>query len=237
MFSLPEKYKVGKKIPMKDFILKELKPDVRKTMKDNVKSVVLSYQLAGEEIPSVVNGEQNCQVIQFYEFELADIKKATLIAGLYQEIIKSACVLRFYDTVSEVYSFSLKRLNQNDKTQIVVTDKLITTSYSANLPSADKNTLLHEIAFENIKNRSNKAAYYTELYVRAYILSNSKVYADAKDFLHKPIWYSGSKVKEVYALLCKLKAVKEKVQVTTSNAEKMQLNQEIRAIIEMLHNM
>lgn len=152
MFNLPEKYKVGKKIPMKDFIPKELKPDVRKKVKDAVKSMVLSYQITGDEIPSVINNEQNCQVLQFYEFELTDIKKAAFIAGLYQETIKPSCVLRLYDNVSEVYSFALKRLNQNDKTQIVVTDKLLTLPHSATLPSADKNTLLRELSFANIKN-------------------------------------------------------------------------------------
>ena len=34
MFNLPEKYKVGKKIPMKDLIPKELKPDVKKKIKE-----------------------------------------------------------------------------------------------------------------------------------------------------------------------------------------------------------
>lgn len=231
MFNLPDKYKVGKKIPMKDFIPKEFKPDVKKKIKESVKSVTLSYQIMGEDIPSLVNEEYNFQVIQFYDFELADIKRAAFIANLYQEIIKSPCVLRLHDSSNEAYSLALKRLNQNDSTQIVVTDKVVTAFYPTRLPSSDKNTLLRELAYGNIKNNDNKGSFYFEIYLRTYILTNDKVYAGAKSFLSKPIWYSLSKQKEVYTLLCAVESTKEKVQKAVSNSEKMKLNQEIRQAI------
>jgi len=234
MFNLPEKYKVGKKLPMKDFIPKELKPDVRRKIRDNVKSVILSYQIMGEDIPSLVNDEYNCQVIQYYDIDLADMKKVTFIANMYQEIIKSPCVLRLYDNSDEIYSFALKRLNQNDRTQIVVTDKLLTASYPTILPSSDKNTLLKEIAYDHIINKDNKVTFYFEMYLRAYILINDKVYAKAKTFLSKPIWYSINKQKEVYTLLCAVASNKEKVQKSISNNEKMKFNQEIRQAISEL---
>ena len=234
MLSLPDKYKIEKKVPIKGFIPKEIKPDVRKKIRDSVKSVMLSYQIMGEDIPSLINEEYNYQVIQFYNFELTDIKKATFIANLYQEIIKSPCVLRLHDNNNEVYSFALKRLNQNDRTQIVVTDKVLTTLYPTVLPSSDKNTLLKKLAYDNIKNKDNKVTFYFEMYLRAYILTNDKVYAKAKSFLSKPIWYSMNKQKEVYSLLCKVASNKEKVQKSISNSEKMKLNQEIRQAISEL---
>lgn len=234
MFNLPEKYKVGKKLPIKDFIPKELKPDVRKKIRDNVKSVILSYQIMGEDIPSLVNDEYNCQVIQYYDIELADMKKVTFIANVYQEIIKSSCVLRLYDNSNEIYSFALKRLNQNDRTQVVVTDKVLTVFYPSVLPSSDKNTLLKELAYDHIINKDNKVTFYFEMYLRAYILINDKVYAKAKTFLSKPIWYSINKQEEVYTLLCAVACNKEKVQKSISNSEKMKLNQEIRQAISEL---
>ena len=234
MFNLPEKYKVGKKIPMKDLIPKEFKPDAKKKIKESVKGVTLNYQIVGEDIPSLVNDDYNFQVIQFYDFELTDIKKAAFIANLYQEIIKSPCVLRLHDNSNEAYSFALKRLNQNDRTQVVVTDKVVTSLYSAALPSSDKGTLLRELAYGNIKNHDNKGSFYFEIYLRAYILANDKVYAGVKSFLSKPIWYSMSKMKEVYALLSAVASNKEKVQKSVSNNEKMQLNQEVRKLIAEL---
>ena len=234
MFNLPEKYKVDKKLPMKDFIPKELKPDVKKKIRDNVKGVILSYQIMGEDIPSLVNDEYNCQVIQYYDIDLADMKKVTFIANVYQEIIKSPCVLRLYDNSNEIYSFALKRLNQNDRTQVVVTDKVLTAVYPTILPSSDKNTLLKELVYDHIKNKDNKVTFYFEMYLRAYILINDKVYAKTKTFLGKPIWYSISKQKEVYTLLCEIACNKEKVQKSISNNEKMKLNQEIRQAISEL---
>lgn len=237
MFNLQDKYKVGKKIPMKDFIPKDLKPEVKKKIKDSVKSVILTYQIMGEDIPSLVNDEQNSQVIQFYEFDLVDIKKASFLAGLYQEIIKSPCVIRFHDNASEVYSFALKRLSQNDKTQIVVTDKLLTSIFPVVMPSTEKMNFQKELSVDNIKNQTNKVAFYVEMYVRAYILTNDKVYANAKSFLMKPIWYSENKVLEVYNLLLDVARTKEKVQKATTNGEKMRLNQETRDKITELNKM
>jgi hypothetical protein len=237
MFNLPEKYKVGKKIPMKDLIPKELKPDVKKKIKENVKGVTLSYQIMGEDIPSLVNDEYNFQVIQFYDFELTDIKKAAFIANLYQEIIKSACVLRLYDASNETYSYALKRLNQNDDTQIVVTDRVITGIYHIALPSSEKKTLLRDLAYENIKNHDNKGSFYFETFLRAYILSNSKVYAGSMSLMSNSLWYSYNKARNVYSLLSNLSSTKDKAQKSISNSEKMKLNQEIREIISELDNM
>ena len=237
MFNLPEKYKVGKKIPMKDFIPKEFKPDAKKKIKESVKNITLSYQIMGEDIPSLVNYERNYQVIQFYDFELTDIKKASFVASLYQESIKSPCVLRLYDHTNEIYSFALKRLSQNDKTQIVVTDKLLTTIFPIAMPSAEKRNFQKELSADNIKNKNSKVAFYLEIYVRAYILTNDKVYANAKSFLTKPIWYNENKVIEVYTLLCDLARNKEKVQKATTNIEKMQINQAVRRLIDHLNHL
>ena len=104
------------------------------------------------------------------------------------------------------------------------------------MPSTEKMNFLKELSADNIKNQTNKVAFYVEMYVRAYILTNDKVYANAKSFLMKPIWYSENKVFEVYNLLLDLARNKEKVQKATTNSEKMQLNQEIRKLISELDN-
>lgn len=237
MFKLPDKYKVGKKVPMKSLIPKDLKPDTRKKIREYVKGVNLSYQIMGEDIPSLVNDEYNFQVIQFYDFQLDDIKRASFIANIYQEIIKSPCILRLYDNNKEVYSLGLKRLNQMDSAEIVVTDKIITEPYSMALPSHNRSNLLKELAYDNIKNRDNKVSFYFEMYLRAYILMNDKVYVGAEGFLDKPIWYSIGKSKEVYDLLRTVEIKKDKVQREISNSEKMKLNQEIRQAISQLDKM
>ena len=78
MFDLPDTYRVDVKVALKDFIPKDLKPNDKKRIKDAVKSVRLDYQITGEEIPSVTNEEYRCQVIQFYDIEVANIKDCLL---------------------------------------------------------------------------------------------------------------------------------------------------------------
>ncbi len=235
MLKLDDKYKVGKKFPMKDFIPKELKPADKKKIKDNVKSCTLTYQIIGEENPSVINDEYNVQAIQFYDFELVDIKAANFVATMYQTIIKSPCILRLYDNSKEVYSFALKRLSQTDSTQIVVTDTLITNNFYTTIPSSDKKELENLIALDNLVGKQNKVTTYLEMYVKAYILTNNKVYAGSKDFLErKDIWYSESKVRELYANLRELELLKLSLIKASGNVEKMRTNKEIRNFIKKL---
>ena len=91
MFNIPEHYKTDVKLALKDFIPKDLKPDDKKRIKDAVKEVRLMYQIAGEEIPSVISDEYRCQAIQFYDMELKSIKDAAYLASMYQKMIKPLC--------------------------------------------------------------------------------------------------------------------------------------------------
>ena len=235
MLNLDEKYKVGKKFPMKDFIPKNLKPTDKKKIKDNVKSCTLAYQIIGEEIRSVINNEYNVQTIQFYDFELVDMKIATYIANMYQTIIKSPCVLRLYDNNKEVYSFALKRLNQTDNTQIVLTDSLLTNDFCTTIPSSDIKKLETLLTLDNIINKQNKVTTYLEMYVKAYIYTNDKIYARSNDFLkRKDIWYSESKVRDLYANLRKLELLKLSLLIANVNIEKIRINKEIRNLLKKL---
>ena len=102
MFNIPEHYKTDVKLALKDFIPKDLKPDDKKRIKDAVKEVRLMYQIAGEEIPSVISDEYRCQAIQFYDMELQSIKDAAYLASMYQNLIKPLCVIRMHDSQDEL---------------------------------------------------------------------------------------------------------------------------------------
>ena len=73
--------------------------------------------------------------------KLENIKKAKYISEIYQRLIKSPCVLRIYDNNKEIYSFALKRLNQNDKNEIVISDEFLTDEFEVYLPSSSKENL------------------------------------------------------------------------------------------------
>ena len=211
-----------------------LSSNIRKNIKNNVKKVVLTYQIYGEEIPSLINDIYNCQLIQFYDFELENIKKAKYISEIYQRLIKSLCVLRIYDNNKEIYSFALKRLNQNDKNEIVVSDEFLTEEFETYLPSFSKRELGNIISFEKILNKSNKVNFYFEMYTKVFIQKYQKIYQKSKEILEKPIWYDESKSKMIYELFKNMINLREKIEKINLASEKVKCNQEIREIIKKI---
>ena len=234
MMNIPEKYILNKKIFIKEFIPMSLSSNVRKNIKDNIKKVVLTYQIYGEEIPSLINDIYNCQLIQFYDFELENIKKAKYISEIYQRLIKSPCVLRIYDNNKEIYSFALKRLNQNDKNEIVVSDEFLTEEFETYLPSFSKRELENIISFEKILNRTNKLTFYSEIYTKTFILKYQKIYQKSKEILEKPIWYDESKSKMIYELFKNMVNLREKIAKINLTTEKVKCNQEIREVLKKI---
>lgn len=61
-------------IKLKDFIPKSLKLPIRKRLTADLKQVKLVGQISGENTPSVINENAHCQVVQFYDTTVSDIK-------------------------------------------------------------------------------------------------------------------------------------------------------------------
>ena len=234
MFNLPEYYKTDVKLALKDFIPKDLKPDDKKHIKDAVKEVRLMYQIAGEEIPSVINDEYRCQAIQFYDMELQSIKDAAYMASMYQNLIKSLCVIRMHDSQDELYSLAVKRLNQTDENQIVIESSLLTEKYPVGLPDVGRNRLLKYLDYMQIKNKTNKVNLYKEWYYKTYMLMNEKAYANTEIILNGNSWYDGNRMELLYAYYKKLVDIRGMLKKAVSNAERMNLNKEIKKAIQTL---
>ena len=193
MFEIPSKYEMVQKVLFKDLIPNTLKPQERSKLKDNIKSVYLRYQIVGEDIPSLVNEKYNYTAIQIFDFEVKDVKHASYIANIYQNLIKNPCILRIFDSKNEVYSFALKRLNQQDDTQIIITDFLISKVFPINALDIDKMNYLKTISFDEIMNKSNKKAFYQEMYLKNFIKTNNKLYQKINFLLDKSFWYDEKK--------------------------------------------
>jgi len=198
MINIPERYEVNQEIKLKNLILKEFKPDEKKKIKEYIKSVTLKYMINDEEIPSVEDERYIFKVIQYFEFEISDIKKAGFLANLYQETIKSPCVLRFYDNSKEVYSLALKRLNQNDRNEIVVTDTVMTEIFELSMSSSAKREVEGALDYSKILNRTNKVNFYLEMFIKNYILKNQKYYQKSGNILESLIWYDRNKMNDIF---------------------------------------
>lgn len=194
----------------------------------------MTHQIYGEEIPSLINETHNSQLIQFYDFELENIKKAKYISEIYQRLIKSPCVLRIYDNNKEIYSFALKRLNQNDKNEIVISDEFLTDEFEVYLPSSSKREFENTISFEKILNRTNKLTFYSEIYAKTFILKYQKIYQKSKELLEKPIWYDESKSKMIYELYKNMINLRTKIEKTNLISERVKCNQEIKEILKKM---
>ena len=234
MFNLPDRYKTDVKVALKDFIPKDLKPNDKKRIKDAVKEVRLVYQIAGEEIPSVVDANYRCQAIQFFDIEVVDIKDAQFLASTYQNIIKPYCVIHMYDAKDEVYSFAVKRLNQQDDTQIVIEESLVTEKYPMNLPDEGRNRLLAYMDFLTIKNKLDKVALYKEC--KAYILANEKAYEQTQLILDGNFWYDSDRTARVVGKYVELVNARASLKKATTNADRMKINKNIKYVLQELNN-
>ena len=236
MFNLTDRYKTYLKVALKDFIPKDLKPNDKKRIKDAVKEVRLVYQIAGEEIPSVVDANYRCQAIQFFDIEVVDIKDAQFLASTYQNIIKPYCVIHMHDAKDEVYSFAVKRLNQQDDTQIVGEDSLVTEKYPMNLPDEGRTRLLAYVDFLTIKNKLDKVALYKEWYSKAYILANDKACEQTQLILDGNFWYDSDRTARVVGKYVELVNARASLKKAATNADRIKVNKLIKTAIADLNS-
>lgn len=234
MFDLPDAYRVDVNVTLKDFIPKDLKPNDKKRIKDAVKFVRLDYQIAGEEIPSVNNEEYRCQVIQFYDIEVANIKDANFLASTYQNLIKPLCVIRIHDAKDEVYSMAIKRLSQTDNMQIVVEQSLLTDKYMLGIPDSNRDRLMTYMNYMTIKNKIDKVQFYKEWFYKAYMIVNEKAYIHTNQLLDGNIWYDSDRTARICRKYVELVTSRSKLKTAVTNAERMKLNKEIKTEIKAL---
>ena len=139
-----------------------------------------------------------------------------------------------YDNSCEIYSFALKRLNQNDKNEVVVFDEFLTEEFETYLPSFSKREFENTISFEKILNRTNKLTFYSEIYAKVFILKYQKIYQKSKELLEKPIWYDESKSKMIYELYKNIVNLRTKIEKTNLISERVKCNQEIKEILKKM---
>ena len=229
MFNIPEKYKIELEVKLKDFIPKELNQNDKRRIKDVIKSVRMTYQIAGEEIPSLVNDEYRCQVIQFYEIELESIKDANFIANIYQSLIKPLCILRLYDSKDEEYSFADKRLSQTEENQIVIEDSYLSQRYPYGLPGEGISKFYEYLSFDMIKNKSDKLAFYREWMYKLYLLEHEAAFNEVEAILKSDVWFSSNRAYFLYKNYLELVSARDVAAKALTNSEKIEANKNIRA--------
>ncbi len=234
MFNIPDRYRVDVNVALKDFIPKDLKPNDKKRIKDAVRNVKLEYQIAGEEIPSVIDAEYRCQVIQFYDMEVANIKDANFLAATYQNLIKPLCVIHIHDAKDEVYSMAIKRLSQTDDMQVVIEQSLLTDKYMMGIPDSSRERLLAYMNYVRLKNKNDKVQLYKEWFYKAYMIVNEKAYIHTDKLLDGNSWYDSERTARICQKYVELVMTRGKLKLAVTNADRMKVNKEIKNEIKAL---
>ena len=231
MFNIPDKYKVNQKVDTKLFIKKDLKQIEKKKLKESLKSVVLTHQLVGEEIPSIINKNYNCQVIMFLEVEIDNIKKASFIGEIIQQEIKPLCVIRLFDSSMERYYFAEKRLNMQDTSSIVIENKVITEESSIFFYDSWVEKLKDILDYNKIILRENKLFFYREMMTKAFIISDLKL---NEKLLNSSLWYSSTKVKNLLMYLKEIERLKLQLKKIKDTKAKVNINRELKVLNERI---
>lgn len=234
MRNLPKKYEVNKKIDKKNFLSSDLKPNEKKKLKESLKKVILTHQIQGEEIPSIINSEYNCQVILFLDVEIDSIKNAKFISEIIQNQFKPLCVLNIYDENKQRYSFAYKRLKIQENQNIIIEYSVLTKETSSLFIDEIKESIDKYLDYEKILLRDNKLNFYLEAMTKAYIISNIR---DLETLMKSNVWYNHKKVKELFSLLIDLEKLKALSIKTKVMKDKVAINKNIKTIREKIKNL
>lgn len=238
MFQMPKQYYLHKEFDVKSIIPKGIKYNEKKRMQDNVKKVMLEWQLSGEQVPSREDDEINCKVIMFFSIELTTLKHAPFIVNLLQHHLKGFVILRLYDKEAEVYSFAIKRLHAIQKDEIVIEELFLTNKLPLLYTHAMKNLLQTYATYDAVNNKLNKYNFYLEITTKAFIISHAKSFQQFEKLLNcNQHWHDKNvtqKILKRYECLVELKNLATR-QMSTS--EKIKLNAEIKEQLTYLNSL
>lgn len=234
MFEISEKYRVNQKVDIKAFIKKELKQSDKKRLKESLKGVVLIHQLVGEEIPTIIDEQYNCQVIAYLNVEVDNIKNASFVGTIIQEQLKTLCVMNIYDKNTQRYYFAEKRLNLQDSSSVVIANIVITKESSIFFFDEWIDKLQEYLDFNNIILRDNKLYFYREMMAKAFIISEFGINLETKKILDSKLWYSNVKAKNLLNYLKDLERIKQQLTKAKETRDKIAINKELKNINEKI---
>jgi len=223
MFDIPSRYAVANPIEPKTFILREMKKPEKDRIRENLLAARLIWQIAGEEIPSLIDENYNCAVIMGIDIKLKAIKDSAFFAELVQRMVKAPCVVRFYNHAEEVYSFAHKRLSRTDATQVVIIDRMETPPLSLTFPDQTAKKLRQYLAFGALLNKTDKLSLYLEATVKAFIISNLKLYGGIEQLLDQKLWYNREDIFVLFGRLFELARLKAELKAEKLPGERAKL--------------
>jgi superfamily II DNA or RNA helicase len=182
--------------------------------------------------------EYNCQVVLYFDVELNELKYCSFVGEIMQKMIKPPALIRFRDDRGMfVYCLAHKRLNMQNKEDIVVEDVVFSPPASMFLPDETGRLMAEYIEYENVKNKTNKLTFYYEMLTKMILISSMNLWSGARPALDSNVYYDIDKSMYMVELLKKLKQLERKLKSEVTISEKAKINGEIKAIIVALNDL
>jgi hypothetical protein len=235
MLNPPEQYLVNKSLDIGTFLTTDLTTAERKKLKEVLQGAVLEHQIAGENLPSLLDDEYDVQVILFIRLRLSNLKHARFVADKVQRLGKPHTVLLLQDGSDNMcLSFAHKRLNYQDKNQVVLLDEVITPPFSIAFDN-EVHSLIHEYAtFDKLLNKSSKLALYIEMMTKCAIIGNLSLWTESHKLLQGKIWYNTDKTLQLLGAYRSLEQYKREQKRAKYVSEQVEANSNLRRIYQDL---
>lgn len=234
MFGLPADCITNHPIDVKKLPLHDLELSERRRFRESVLSMTADGFASGEEMPVLVTDTLNVQKVQFISIRLTSIQAAPSVCSFLQRAFKAPTVLYLSDDRVEKYSFALKRLNLSDREKVVVTDEFLTSPLPVGAGSGWGERLARIAGFDTALNTTNLHAWYVEMMVKCFILTNVSIWSGMERLLSSKVWYDTERVLEMFSHLKRLAALtKERASVITTS-EAMRINGELKKMYGVL---
>lgn len=233
MIELPDSFRVGrqgKTLNKKLFIADSATTVERRRLREALKRAVLTHQIAGEAIPSLIDERYNCAVILHIEIELSDLKHKDFVSKLIQPLMKPLAVFRFFDGSGRfALSFAHKQLKLNEPDAIRIVSSYCTAISSGELSG-------RPVAFAALVNRNNKRDLYLEAMTKAFLMDHPKIFIGAQGLLESKLWYDGKRIADLYDSLVAIRALKAEKAAAKSNHQKAATNKQLKAVVDATKN-
>jgi hypothetical protein len=235
MLDLPSEYAIDKNIEVSTFLTSDLLPKEKKRFKDCVEGIKLAYQIAGESIPSLINDQYDCQAILFFDVHLKTLKDASFVCEIMQKLVKPLCVVRCSDVKGmQTYSFARKRLNLQDRSQIVIEDSFLTGISSSHLMNEVISQMNEYATFDKLKNKANKMTMYIELMTKLYIITHSLAWSGSRELLVSNTWYNVTDVLHLFNYYKRIIQLQKEKKAAKTVSEQAKYNTEMKIIFNQL---
>ena len=110
----------------------------------------------------------------------------------------------------------------------------MTEIFDLSMSSSAKREVEETLDYSKILNRTNKVNFYSEIFIKNYILKNKKYYQKSRNILESLIWYDRNKMNDIFENFKNLVMYKEKMKLAIKNSEKIEINKKIREMISEL---